>query len=274
MTRVVRTLQGGKIDAPCLLLQGLREHAEPRSREAVAWRLVEQWQNSGAPMRDAWALHGVGLLGGDESALKLTAMIRDSSGRSGRHRAWQALQSLPHHRHAPGDPASGGPVAVAALKAVARTGPLAVRGGGGAARPEPNRTGGWRGAVIGLRHGRRAGIRFRLALFPRGAAAGLRLLLRDDAGQLREDLPAVGKRDDVDLGRRATMEWRLLKQQVPRLLQGAGRPAGAGHDGRPALDGGALSHGDPASIRCCRAGSVAALGPPMTRTAGWSARSA
>ena len=46
----------------------LKDHADPASLDAFAWRLFEQWLGEGAASKEKWALLAVGQLGGDAAA--------------------------------------------------------------------------------------------------------------------------------------------------------------------------------------------------------------
>src|SRR5690606_1483458 len=62
----------------------VREACDPRSLAEFSWALFEAWQSDGAPSRDTWALHQLGLLGDDETVRRLAPLIRAWPG-VGRH---------------------------------------------------------------------------------------------------------------------------------------------------------------------------------------------
>ncbi len=71
-------LQRSKLDAPHPLVPALRAHADAASLDRFAWALFEHWLVAGAPSKENWALFGLGLLGGDATALKLAALVSGS----------------------------------------------------------------------------------------------------------------------------------------------------------------------------------------------------
>ncbi|MFO0930886.1 MAG: DUF4132 domain-containing protein [Gemmataceae bacterium] len=216
---LIRALSAVKLDHHCELVRGLRERVDVACREAFVWRLIEQWQCGGAPTRDSWAMHAAGWLGGDESAVRLTALIRDSVGTVGRHRAGVAMTCLL---------ALGSSLAMAHLAALSRqvrSRPLRERArdlldayaeARGLSRTELEDQlvptlgfDGERGPVFDF--GKR---RFEARLAP-----GLRLVLRDPAGRVRADLPAPGARDDPERARQAIADWRLLRKALREVTR-------------------------------------------------------
>jgi hypothetical protein len=216
---VLRALQGTKRDAEApQLLAALRRHVAGGRREAFAWRLMEQWQGVGGPALDTLALVAVGWLGEDDSVLRLAGLIRDCSASSRRAQASVALECLR---------ALGSPLALVQLANLSRQ--LKVRQLRDRARElleEAARRGlsvealkdravpalgfeGCAGPVFDF--GPR---RFQAILAP-----GPRLALRDEAGQLRANLPAPGARDDRDKVGKATADWRALKQQLREVVK-------------------------------------------------------
>lgn len=94
VTALVSALAGSSLEKPHVLVTAIREHATPASRDAFAWELFEEWLTRGAPAKDRWTLGAIGLLGGDESALKLAAKVRAWPGESQHQRAVFGLDVL------------------------------------------------------------------------------------------------------------------------------------------------------------------------------------
>ncbi len=216
---LVRALALARLDAPPALLAGVRTHAEPASRESFAWRLIESWQCAGAPERDAWALNAAGFLGGDESAHKLVALVRDATGRAGQRRTAQALDALA---------AIGSSLALlqlASLARQARSRPLREE-----ARARLERLARTRGlsrgeledaAVpsLGFEGERGPSFDYGPRSFQAVLAPGPRLLLRSPAGAVRDDLPPPAKTDDPGRARQAMADWRLLRRSLRDVLK-------------------------------------------------------
>ncbi|MBL1080227.1 DUF4132 domain-containing protein [Nocardia sp. 2] len=72
----------------------LIEAANPDSLAEFAWALLEQWRLAGYPGKDGWVLHIQGILGNDDTARRLAALIRIWPGESGHARAVSGLAVL------------------------------------------------------------------------------------------------------------------------------------------------------------------------------------
>jgi Domain of unknown function (DUF4132) len=91
---VIEALRGSSLIAPDARIASLRAHADPASAERFALALFHQWLRAGATAADKWALHAVGLLGGDEAATALVPYIRRWPGESQHARAVIGLECL------------------------------------------------------------------------------------------------------------------------------------------------------------------------------------
>jgi hypothetical protein len=72
----------------------VREWCDPASLTGVSWGLFQEWQRAGAPSKDGWALHQLAWLGDDETARRLTPLIRAWPGEGGHHKAVAGLDVL------------------------------------------------------------------------------------------------------------------------------------------------------------------------------------
>ncbi|MBX3233436.1 MAG: DUF4132 domain-containing protein [Labilithrix sp.] len=75
-------------------LADVKAACTPDSLERFAWSLFEAWLASGGDAKEDWAMLALGHLGGDESARKLTALVRAWPGESLHLRAVRALDAL------------------------------------------------------------------------------------------------------------------------------------------------------------------------------------
>jgi hypothetical protein len=87
-------LKRSSVIVPLPLVREVKHRFDPAALEAFAWRLFEEWLASGGAAEEKWALHAVGLLGGDAAALKLTPLIRDWPGAGFHQRAGWGLECL------------------------------------------------------------------------------------------------------------------------------------------------------------------------------------
>ena len=216
---VLRLCRSVELECKPTLFSALADHSEGPCREAFVWRLVEQWQFAGSPARDAWAIHAVGWLGGDESVLRLAALLREWTGHAGRQRSRVALEALR---------AIGSPLALQQLSSMARQGKVRqvrlearalfekAAASHGLSRVELEDR-----AVPVLGFDGDAGPTFDFGprQFRALLAPGLRVLVRDASGKVRTDLPAPGVRDDADSARRAIADWRRLRLSVREVYK-------------------------------------------------------
>ena len=216
---VLRLCKSVKMECKPALFSALADHSDGPSREAFAWRLVEQWQFGGAPARDAWAMHAASWMGGDESVLRLASLLREWTGNAGRQRSGVALEALR---------AIGSPLALQQLSATARQGRIRqvrlqarslfeqAAASHGLSRGELEDR-----AVPELGFAGEGGPTFDFGprRFQALLAPGMRVLVRDAAGQVRPDLPAPGVRDDADSAKQAIADWRRLRRSVREVYK-------------------------------------------------------
>jgi hypothetical protein len=83
-----------KLDAPYAGLEIVRQTCTRASLAAFAWDLFHVWLHSGTPASYNWAFTALGLLGDDETARRLTPLIREWPGQSATARAVTGLDML------------------------------------------------------------------------------------------------------------------------------------------------------------------------------------
>lgn len=200
-------------------LAKLRESGDPASLDAFSWKLFETWLGEGAPSKEKWALHAIGLVGGDAAALKLAPLVRAWPGESQHARAVVGLECLR---------AIGSDVALMqlngiaqklkfkGLKAKAQELMEAIAKDRGMTRPEledrivPDCDLDERGSRV-FDFGSR---QFSFALGP-----DMKPMVRDAAGKLLPDLPKPGAKDDAEKAGRAVEDWKLMKKQIKEVAK-------------------------------------------------------
>ena len=75
-------------------IQHVKEACTSESLACFAWELFSTWLTLGAPTRDAWAFSVLGLFGNDDTARRLTPMIRAWPGEAQHKRAVMGLDIL------------------------------------------------------------------------------------------------------------------------------------------------------------------------------------
>jgi hypothetical protein len=83
-----------KLDAPYAGLDIVRQSCQRASLSAFVWDLFEAWLANGTPASYSWAFTALGLLGDDETARRLTPLVRQWPGQSATARAVTGLDML------------------------------------------------------------------------------------------------------------------------------------------------------------------------------------
>jgi hypothetical protein len=216
---LVLALRKSSPTAPPPLVRAVKRCFDLPALDAFAWRLLELWLAEGGPADEKWALHAVGLLGGDASALRLARLIRDWPGQSFHQRAVWGLECLR---------AIGSDTALIALHGIAQKvkfkalqararkfmGEIAAERGLSAQQLEDRIVPDLGLDETGSRAFDYGPRRFRLAFGP-----NLKPLLRDEAGKTMSNLPRAGAKDDAGKAAAAGREWQLLKKQVRETVK-------------------------------------------------------
>ncbi|WP_328463273.1 DUF4132 domain-containing protein [Actinoplanes sp. NBC_00393] len=82
------------LDDPYAGLAIVRQVCEPADLAEFAWEVFQHWQSSGAEAKQNWALTALGLLGDDETARRLTPLIRAWPGTGGHAKAVTGVDVL------------------------------------------------------------------------------------------------------------------------------------------------------------------------------------
>ncbi len=224
---VIKTIRASKLDDPHPILRQLRNLAQPESLDAFAWRLFERWQESGSEPKEKWCLGAIGFLGGDDSVLKLTPLLRVWPGESQHVRAVYGLECLR---------AVGSDTALMQLNSIALK--LKFKGLKEKARLFMNEIAKEQGLSpaeladrivpdCGLDERGRREFDFGPRKFTFAFGPGLKPMVKDESGKVRADLPKPGVKDDAEKAGAAVAQWKLMKKQlretiktqVPRLEQ-------------------------------------------------------
>ena len=207
-------IQQSTLDNPHSFVSAIKQRADKSSMDKFVWKLFENWIVEGAPSKEKWAMSAIGLLGGDNSVLKLTPMIREWPGQSQHQRAVLGLEIL---RAIGSDTALMQINGIAqklkfkGLKTKAQECMEAIAADRKLTRPEledrivPTCDLNERGTRI-FNFGPRE---FRVVL-----NSELKPMIRDEAGKLKDNLPKPTAKDDETKAEQATDEWKLLKKQL------------------------------------------------------------
>jgi predicted DNA-binding WGR domain protein len=216
----ITMLQLSPLDAPLSILGDVVSALEPQDAADFAWQLLSVWLSAGAPAKDAWAFWAVGHLGNDESARRLTPMIRAWPGESAHARAVVGLDVLA---------AIGTDVALMHLHGIAQK--LKFKGLQEKAREKIDAVAEARGLTayeladrlvpdLGLDEDTGT---LTLDYGPRQFVVGfdeqLKPFVRDGVGKRLADPPKPGKGDDAENARAASEQYKTLKKDAKAVAQ-------------------------------------------------------
>ncbi|XVQ06482.1 DUF4132 domain-containing protein [Spirillospora sp. CA-255316] len=214
VAHLLTTLALSPLDTPHPALRIVRETCDPASLAAFSWAVFRTWQANGMPSRTNWAFTQLGLLGDDETARRLTPLLREWPGEGGHARAVTGLDVLA---------ALGTDTALMCLNQIAqrvrykglktkareRIGQIAERLGLTtdqlADRLVP---------TLDLDADSALTLDYGTRTFTIGFDEALRPQVTDQAGKPRKSLPKPGAKDDAQLAPAAYQRFAQLKKDV------------------------------------------------------------
>jgi hypothetical protein len=208
---------------PATLLPGIlaaKEACEEKDLAAFAWELFEQWQAAGAPNEENWAFLALGMIGSDDTARKLTPLIRAWPGESLHARATVGLDVLA---------GIGTDVALMNLHGVAQK--LKFKGLQERAREKIEAVALARGftaeeladrLVPDFDLAEEGGdiLDFGARQFKILFDEALKPALKGPDGKILSDLPKPGKSDDAEKATAAVERWKALKKDAKAIAAG------------------------------------------------------
>ncbi len=202
------------LGAPHPGIARVRTDITPDSLADFAWDLFSLWLAEGAPAKDNWALRAVGWLGNDDSARRLTALIRKWPGEAAHARAVTGLDALAD---------IGSDIALMHLNGIAEK--LKFKGLQEKAREKiaviaeardltANELADRLVPDLGLDERGGLDLDFGPRSFRVGFDEFLKPWVRDAEGKRLKDLPKPAKSDDAALAKQASATWSGLKKNV------------------------------------------------------------
>ncbi|AOF92311.1 DUF4132 domain-containing protein [Sinorhizobium sp. RAC02] len=192
----------------------VKEATTAESLAALAWDVFAAWLAEGAPSKDGWALRGLGWLGDDECARKLTRLIRKWPGEAAHARAVTGLDVLAD---------IGTDVALMNLNGIAEK--LKFKGLQEKAREKiaqlaeareltPEELADRLAPDLDLDDRGGMDLVFGERRFRVGFDEFLKPWAKDETGKRLKDLPKPNKSDDQELAGEATKRWSALKKDA------------------------------------------------------------
>ncbi len=192
----------------------LKETTRPESLSAFAWDVFAAWLADGAPSKEGWALRGIGWLGDDECARKLTRLVRKWPGEAAHARAVTGLDVLAD---------IGTDVALMNLNGIAEK--LKFKGLQEKAREKiaqlaeardltPEELADRLAPDLDLDDRGGMDLVFGERQFRVGFDEFLKPWVKDETGKRLKDLPKPNKSDDQELAGDAVKRWAALKKDA------------------------------------------------------------
>ncbi|MBX7197409.1 MAG: DUF4132 domain-containing protein, partial [Sandaracinaceae bacterium] len=208
------------LEEPLVALSEAKEALEPRSAARFAWDLFQQWLAAGANNKELWCFWALGHLGDDESARRVTPLVRVWPGEAAHARAVVGLDVLG---------AIGTDVALMHLHGIAQK--LKFKGLQEKAREKIAQIAEARGLSTDELADRlvpdldldASGSRildFGARSFRVSFDEGLRPVVIDASGAVLAELPKPNKSDDAAKAKEATETWKTLKADAKAIASG------------------------------------------------------
>ena len=212
-------LSQSTLDSPHPLLKDIKNNCDRASIDNFVWSLFERWLIEGAPKKENWAMLALGLLGGDEIAIKFTPYIRKWPGESQHHRAVLGLQCLR---------TIGSDTALMQINGIARK----IKYKGLKARAQeciqaiardrnlsPDELEDRIIPSLGLDEKGQRVFDYGDRKFHFVLGQDLKPMVRDEQGKLKANPPKPAKKDNAELATQALVDWKLLKKQIRETIK-------------------------------------------------------
>ena len=207
-------------DNPYAGIAEIKAACDPRSLAEFAWDLFQAWLVAGAPSKESWALAALGLLGDDDSARKLTPLVRAWPGEAAHARAVLGLGVLAR---------IGTDVALMHLHGIAQK--LKFKALKDKAGEKIEQIAEARGLSaeeladrlvpdLGLDDDGTLALDFGPRRFTVVFDESLRPAVVDESGKRAGDLPKPKQTDDAEKAGAATETWKALKKDAKAVAQG------------------------------------------------------
>jgi predicted DNA-binding WGR domain protein len=199
------------------VIDELKQIAEPASLAQFGWDLFQAWLTGGANSKDKWAFTALGMLGNDETARRVTPLIRAWPGESQHARAVLGLEVLGE---------IGTDVALMMLNGIAQK--VKFKGLQEKAREKMDAIAAKRGMTaeqladrlvpdLDLEDDGSKTLDFGPRSFRVGFDEALGPFVVDATGTRLKDLPKPNSKDDPALGAEAAETWKAMKKDVRAL---------------------------------------------------------
>lgn len=219
MEQVIAALKKSSFEQVHPIVRSLRTNVDPRDMDKCLWWLFQKWLKAGAPPKEKWAMFSLGLLGSDETALRLAPLIKAWPGENQHARAVTGIECL---RQIGTDTAlmqvSGiaQSVSFKGLKQKAFECMQQIARERGLTKPELE------DRIVpdcGLNERGERIFDFGPRQFSFVLTSDLKALVRDNDGNIKTELPKPGTSDDATKAETAIAEWKLMKQQIKEVAK-------------------------------------------------------
>ncbi|MCA9071627.1 MAG: DUF4132 domain-containing protein, partial [Planctomycetaceae bacterium] len=201
------------------LLAEIKKFADSDMLAEFAWSLFDLWLANNSPAKHKWAMRTLGFFGNDDTALKLTPLIRKWPGESQHPRAVLGLECLR---------AIGSDVALMQLSGIAQK--VKFKGLQNKAMESVEAIAQAKGMTrdeledrvvpdCGLDETGSRTFDFGPRTFHFALDGDNKPVIRDEDGKLRKDLPKPAAKDDDEKANQAVDKWKRLKKQIRDVVK-------------------------------------------------------
>ncbi len=217
MKLVLTACQQSTLSEPHKLIEALKSNLSRNDLNRFTWTLFEGWLREGAKPKEKWAMTTLGLLGSDDTVLKLAPLIKRWPGESYHQRATLGIECLR---------TIGSDAALVQINGIAQKlkfAGLKERAFGCINEIATARDLSYdqlQDRIIpdcGLdEHGNRL-FNYGQRQFSFYMGVDLKPMVRDSDGNIKSDLPKPGAKDDPELAAAAQEDWKLFKKLVKQV---------------------------------------------------------
>jgi predicted DNA-binding WGR domain protein len=217
MKALLSGLQQSNFETQHEIVKALDENMSGKELERFVWGLFQGWIIAGGPPKDKWAMMAVGLLGSDDLAMKLTALIKVWPGESQHQRAVLGLDCLRQ---------IGTDTALMQINSISQKLKFkALKERAGECMTAIAKTRGFTREQLedriipdcGLDERGNCKFDFGARSFEFVLGSDLKAMVRGADGKIKPDLPKPGVSDDQAKAQAAVDEWKSIKQQIKEV---------------------------------------------------------
>ncbi|WP_028973682.1 WGR and DUF4132 domain-containing protein [Spirochaeta cellobiosiphila] len=214
VSQLLQFLKTQNISSPGLFVDKIKTNISQKQLDNFVWSLFQIWLKRSAPSKEKWMMLSVGILGGDDLALRLEPLIRTWPGESQHQRAVTGLRVLE---------AIGSDTALMVINGIARKVKFAgIKKNAAKVIQSIAKKRGLTAEALEDRIIPDCGLDNKGTRFfdygNRGFTVSLdkdlKPVVKNEEGKALANLPKPNKKDDQEKAKEALANWKLIKKQI------------------------------------------------------------